>query len=152
MIEYRIANMEDGQRLIDLLLGKFWPEHKLGGRQLAPDIPKISRTIIDEMLNGTVFIAISDGKAVGSLGLHPFSPWWTSEQILADTWFFVDPEYRSKGVAKELLAMGKQFAIAQGKPMTVGVYNSHDSDRKDAFFRRSGFEMIGGWYLANGGE
>jgi len=147
LIGVQKAGPGEQQAVMDLLTGKFWPEHRLGTRQLAMAPQKIATNISNEMASGVVYIADDGNELVGTIGLHPFAPWWTDETILADGWFFIAPEHRRTNAARLLLRMAEEHARDDGRIATIGVFNSHDSDRKEQFFERLGWKRIGGWYM-----
>lgn len=151
-LRFRRALPLDAEGIMFLLLEKFYPEHRIGKRQLRLDLSKVVQTITNQLETGTTFIAEIGGEVVGTLGLYTMAPWWSDEYTLVDQWFYVAPEVRHRGVARRLLAMAKDFAAASRLPLIVGVYNSHDAERKDAFFIRQGFEPLGGWYIMDGGQ
>lgn len=147
MVLVRTATLQDGPAVHKLLTEKFWPEHRLGETGLPYSPQKVAENIRNEILSGVILLAYVGDELVGSLALHPFAPWWTEETILADGWFFVAPEHRRTRAAVALLEAGRDYAKRVGKLMTIGVFNSHDSDRKEMFFERQGFGRIGGWYM-----
>ncbi len=148
---YRRAVAGEEGRVFDFLLHGFWPEHRLGKWQLPPDAEKANAWIKQIFTEGVVFLAETATSLAGSIGVHPLAFWWTAETVLVDGWFFVVPEFRRKGAAKQLLAMAKEHAELERKPLIISIFNSAQLARTEAFYERCGFERVGSWYLTDGG-
>lgn len=141
----RRAGLQDSSAILDLLL-VFHEEHKLGPVTFGLDLDKVKRYILDHLVNGFVFV---DDKIRASLALRLDAPWWSSQRMLSDGWFYVHREYRNSTLAKDLMKTARKFGAGMNLPVVVGVFNSEDVDRKDVFFKRNGFSPLGGWYLSH---
>jgi GNAT superfamily N-acetyltransferase len=88
-------------------------------------------------LNITTFVAIKDGQAVGTASLDAtdlpvrpnLTPWLAS--------VFVHPEYRSRGIASQLVAHVEHEAQARG----VTRLHLHTSDR-ESFYAQRGWVVL----------
>jgi GNAT superfamily N-acetyltransferase len=88
-------------------------------------------------LNITTFVALEDGQVVGTASLDAsdlpvrpnLTPWLAS--------VFVDPEYRSKGIASQLVTRVEQEASARG----VTRLHLHTTDR-ESFYAQRGWMVL----------
>lgn len=143
-VTVRRATKEDFAGLSDLLCGQFHQEHMLGPVGFALNAEKAWAHILRTLDKGVSFVAVRGGEIVGSIGLIEEEPWWSSEKMVGDAWFYVAPNARASRAARELL---KAAMAAAGAPLIIGVFNSTDLERKDFFFRRQGFIPLGCWYV-----
>lgn len=139
---------EDLKAVLELLIGHFVPEHKMGTLSaINMDVDKAVSWVIHN-LNYVVW-GIEDGdKLVGTLGLYRTSPWYSNSEYLADGWFYVLPEYRKTGVGKMLIDEAKKFAEEVKLPLIIGVFTSEDADTKAQVMKKLGLTMVGGLFAA----
>ena len=113
------------------------------------DRDKTYERVLWLMQNGLVLVCMDDDQVevVGSLGLEEVEPWYTRMKVLSDVWFYVKPEWRASRLAKEMLGVAKKVADDSGLPLQFSVSHGFDLGRKDAWFKRNGFESVGGIYI-----
>ena len=101
VIEYRNPVFEDLEDIVELLL-KFSDEFS----DIYPEAERdrVSFTVDQHYKNGLIYSAYEDDKIVGSIGAMSSAWWFSSKKFVAETWFYVLPEYRSYAIEKELLA------------------------------------------------
>ena len=139
----------DLKKLLELLIGHFVPEHKMGPLSaINVNIEKGIQWVILNLDYMTLGVEDDEGKLVGSLGLHKTSPWYSDSAYLADGWFYVLPEYRKTGVGKMLIETAKEFAKEANLPLIIGVFNSDDADTKSQVMQKLGMTMVGGLFAA----
>ena len=99
MLQIRKPEAEELQNLLLLLL-KFGDDFK----DIFPeaDVIKVGQVIQQHYDDGFISNAYINDKLVGSIGAMK-TPWWFSKQeFVAETWFYVLPEHRSYKIAKKL--------------------------------------------------
>lgn len=140
----RLATLDDYPVIWDLLTQRFYKEHQQHNAQFRLDDDKTKAYIEYHLKHGFVWLTNDN---LGSLSLSLREAWWSKDCFLADGWFYVAPEVRSIRVTKALLAEAEKTAERLSIPLIVGVFNSHDAERKHNLFRRLGFAPLGGWYI-----
>lgn len=145
----RLNNDEaDLKKLLELLIGHFVPEHKMGSLSaINMSVNKAVSWVIHN-LDCAAWGVEDDGKLVGSLGLHKTAPWYADSEYLADGWFYVLPEYRKTGVGKMLIEQAKQFATEANLPLIIGVFTNDDAETKARVMQKLGMTMVGGMFAA----
>lgn len=138
----------DLKKLLELLIGHFVPEHKMGPLSaINVNIEKGMQWVVHN-LDYMSWGVEDDGKLVGSLGLHKTAPWYADSEYLADGWFYVLPEYRKTGVGKMLIEQAKQFANEANLPLIIGVFTNDDAETKARVMQKLGMSMVGGLFAA----
>ena len=138
-------NEADFLRLADLLINHFFKEHEMGELSARHfDQEKVISEIAITLGHDKTWVAeTDDGKIVGSIGLQLGQLWYTDRSRYGDKWFYVLPEYRSQGIATALIKQVKEFAKTSEYPITLGIYNMDDIERKIKFFQRAGLKLAG---------
>lgn len=94
--------------------------------------------------HGIVQIALDDGQLVGMialmLGPSPVNPGYI---IASEVAFYVDPEYRKKGVGKVLLKQAEKVAKQQSVSLMSMVLLQHNSPGvAEEVYAKSGYDEI----------
>ena len=78
-----------------------------------PSARKVATEIENHHKNGFIRNAYEDEKLVGSIAAMKSSWWFSDEQFVVETWFYVLPEHRSykpaRGLLKELMTYSKDM-------------------------------------------
>ncbi|WP_127111917.1 GNAT family N-acetyltransferase [Shimia sediminis] len=132
------ADAPDVARLVGSLL------EELGGT--APDRDAILKTTSALMEEGAVIALLAHDKdeAIGVLMLNECAAIYAGGRFGEITELYVDPRYRSDGVAVALLSAARR--VAQAKNWTrfeVGAPNQPAWNRTLQFYLREGFEEVG---------
>ena len=121
-MKIRLANKEDFEALNDM--AKKFYEHgnfsKMGWNYSEESFHRLACNMMDDPKLAVIFIAEEEGKPAASIG-GLLSPWLLDldQKQLTESWFWVNEEFRTSGIAKKLI---KRF-ISYGKQ--VGVVNVH---------------------------
>ena len=100
------------------------------------DPEKFSNSVLKMINNGIVLVAFEEGRMIGSIGGLKSSEWWSTEPVLGDLWFYVEPESRKTRAALNLV---KEFmSYGEGMSIKLGHIYGGDLDRKNNFFERLG--------------
>ena len=105
---------------------------------------KVALEIEDHYKNGFIKNAYKDGKLVGSIGAMKSSWWFSDEEFIAETWFYVLPEYRDYKIARALL----QELIKYANNMTIQLPVSSGKDTP-SLYKRMGFKEMGNIWRYN---
>lgn len=89
-----------------------------------------------------------EGKVVGCLALTEAELWWSTEKLLEDLFFYVEPEHRSYKITRSLLLKAKEYAKIKGVPLIMGVFSRTDLERKKKVLERNGFEIGGALFIS----
>jgi GNAT superfamily N-acetyltransferase len=108
---------------------------------------KVLRRIGYTVEQGKIFLAQRGEHLIGALGVVRDEPWWSSEQHLADTFFYVKPDARAGGTAVKLLGRAKKYAGELGLPLFINLLTGKDLFRKERFLARMGFERVGSLHV-----
>ena len=116
------------------------------------ETPKINTAKMLDRINmllhkGVVLVAEKDKLIVGTIAGQVSQDWWTDEQHLADTWYYVRKDYRKSLIAKKLLQDFIKIAKEAKLKLRVGHIFSGDIKRKDKFYERMGFVKAGSVYM-----
>ena len=141
MLEIRDVVKDDFIDLLHLLL-KFKKEFN----DIYPtvSIRKVGLEIEDHYKKGFIKNAYKDNKLVGSIGAIKSSWWFSDEQFVAETWFYVLPEHRSYKTARGLLKELMRYS----KDMTLQLPVSSGSDTP-SLYERMGFKKMGNIWRYN---
>jgi len=105
---------------------------------------KVATEIENHFKNGFIKNAYKDKKLVGSIGAMKSSWWFSDEQFVAETWFYVLPEHRDYKTARGLL----QELIKYGNNMTIQLPVSSGKDTP-SLYERMGFKEMGNIWRYN---
>jgi hypothetical protein len=113
------------------------------------DPEKFSNSVLKMINNGIVLVAFEEGRMIGSIGGLKSSEWWSTEPVLGDLWFYVEPESRKTKAALNLV---KEFmSYGEGMSIKLGHIYGGDLDRKNNFFERLGLKKAGSSYFLEAG-
>ena len=105
---------------------------------------KVALEIEDHYERGFIKNAYKDNKLVGSIGAMKSSWWFSDEQFVSETWFYVLPEHRdyktARGLLKELIAYSKDMTIQL--PVSTGKNTA-------SLYKRMGFKEMGNIWRYN---
>ena len=110
------------------------------------------RTTTEMMFSDISVILIykEDGKMLGSIG-GVLAQWFTSKKTVMayESWWFVDPDARGKGVAKGLLDAFTDWAQGLGAEKVVMVEFAGDLKPMGNYYKRKGFEPLETRYMTD---
>lgn len=136
---------KDAGALVNLMLrlpedwGVKWPE---------PDPLTCLHWVTRVLTDGVVWGAIEEGKLVGSLGLTPYIPPWTTVAAgLCNEWLLVVKEHRRKGLGKKMLLEADAFVAKHGGAIMMGTVSGADIAANGAFFDSLGYQVLGGQHM-----
>lgn len=94
----------------------------------------------------------NDGEIAATIGIYPYTPWYTNEWMLTEMWLFVRPAYRRHHLHKELFAFARAYRDAMsdvaGRPvkMLTSVSSKRRLAAKFRVWNRFA-DMVGGFFL-----
>ena len=143
----------DGKEIAEFLADNFHKEHSFSINGKSPKIHwgRVSHKINSVLLDGVVFVVRDeDGNIVGSVGLEETDHWWSNENFLGDSWFYVLPKHREitdgEKPSNLLLKTAMAYAKEKNKPIVMGIYNITSIEKAEKLFFKNGFHKIGGTY------
>jgi GNAT superfamily N-acetyltransferase len=140
------GNPDDFKQIAELLMS-FAAEHSMGGLSAGKYDPMRSVAWIVKNIECLVLAAFVDGVAVGSIGLHKTTPWYSDTPYLTDGWLYVLPDHRQSAIGVTLIEEAKRFAKEQHLPLVLNIFNMEDTEIKIKLLRRKGFKLIGGTFV-----
>jgi GNAT superfamily N-acetyltransferase len=152
-IKIRKASLDDLQGIYNLLNDCYNEFHY----EYAPGEPLAVMTWAHRVISeGHTFVAMSEDRVVGSVGLHATTfPWNNSFWYLIDEWIFIDPEFRRGGTASGLIKCVMEYAETVNPdavtPVQIAITFGDKPEAKDRFFKMKGLKYIGGIFM-NGFE
>ncbi len=141
MLEIRQVKEDDFIDLLHLLLNFGSEFNKVYPMASAR---KVAMEIENHHKNGFIRNAYEDEKLVGSIAAMKSSWWFSDEQFVAETWFYVLPEHRSYKTARGLL----KELMTYSKDMTLQLPVSSGSDTP-SLYERMGFKKMGNIWRYN---
>ncbi len=129
--------------ITDVLNRAYKPLGDMGLRYVAtwqtPDIT------LERVSRGTAFVAVEDGRFVGTISLYPPSLDAGCDLYCAE-WHFgqfgVDPELQCKGIGKALYEATENEARNKGA-ITLALDTAKPAAHLIALYKRWGFEVVG---------
>lgn len=109
----------------------------------------LSRTIVE---NAT-WVIEDNGRIVGSIGLKGERWYWREAAgdrpswFLNAVWFYVMPEHRAGGAAKQLLTAARKHADEVKAPLMLSVIWGDADGRKTEWVKRQGLTYLGGNFM-----
>lgn len=98
----------------------------------------LEKFIIEGNENFLVMLSHDNGKPVGVIAAHAFTPLFSSEKIAAEVLFWLDPAYRTSDRGKELTLAYEYWAKLIGVSICqYGLLSSADQ-RLAKFYERNG--------------
>lgn len=108
------------------------------------------RTAVEMMMSPIAIILIykEDGNVYGSIG-GVLAEWFTSRAtiIAYESWWWVDPDMRGRGVAKGLLNAYMDWAKGEGAEKAVMIEFSGDLKPMAKYYKRMGFSKLETRYI-----
>ncbi len=96
-----------------------------------------------------IFVAYDKEKPIGII-MTNLKPWWDGMH-LEDGELFVLPEYRKRGIAKELLKILFQYTMEFYNATTLEAHTYKDkNDFPYCWYKKIGFETIEDWKIISG--
>lgn len=121
-------------------------------RQL-PEIDKdaTGETIKQHIDGADCFAAVAQisDKIVAGLLLYRTKFWYSKQEFIADTVFYVDPNHRKSDLPHRLLTVARKWAQGHGLPLILSV-STGEGTGADQLFSRAGLKKIGGLYMDGG--
>jgi len=104
-------------------------------------LAKSSRIPISEEIEGknVIFVAEEDGKLVGLCWCSIVDRGVDKQGEIAE--FYVEREYRSKGIGKELIAVAKQLFIEE-QVVVAFVWTHHGNKAAIELYKNAGFKEV----------
>ena len=118
---------------------------ELGGTE-GPRLSQLTETarlvLQDQRVNG--FIAEEHETVLGVLLLNQCTAIYAGGHFGEISELFVNPRFRSQGIAKRLVEAAMEFGRSQGwSRLEVGAPKQPDWERSLVFYLRSGFDVVG---------
>ncbi len=120
----RYASYEETEReeIVRLYVDNLWDIAKV-----KPDLMTVIKAIYHEIKDNRVIVVETDGKIVGCASWIISHYWFSPEEILFDTGFFIAKEYRKTRAAHVLLNAFKAEAVKQNKRLIMGAGTTDQS-------------------------
>lgn len=96
---------------------------------------------------GTVLVKRDGQKIVGFLGLMKNQPWWSNDGLMSCIIWYILPEYRTFGLAKDFISAAKECAIMDGLPLVFDFFTQKDADKKKRLLKYLKFKEIGSYCI-----
>jgi GNAT superfamily N-acetyltransferase len=144
-IEIRIANVTD-IKFIAAMVERYWGFEGIAGFDHAEVARQLSRVVTDHRL-GRVIIGGDGEKLIGYLvTVYMFSLEHLGLTAEIDE-FYVEPEYRSRGVGSSLLSAAERAASDAGctnlsLQLSDGNQGAREMDLRHGFSPRSGYALL----------
>lgn len=136
----KIAREVDRDAVVGLVSGLLT---ELGG---TPPPAGVMATVFDRFAGGSdtgfVVMGEADEKAIAVCTVSYLLAMRTRGKYAIIQEMFVEPEYRSTGVGKDVLEFALNHAAADGC-QTVELGTPYDGDRQIQFYERAGFTEVG---------
>lgn len=126
MIEILVATHKDIEEIVEVG-GLFWSEHYYS--EYGDYNENNTRMVLHSMVDGeltTVIVARDEGSLIGYIAFIVAPVLWGNLRSAAESLWWVAPTHRSKGVGKDLLDAGMEWA----KIMECDVLEAHDHQGK----------------------
>ena len=146
-IKTRRADTFDAVAILQLLMAMH-EESKLPLSSI--HTAKALNAINQAISEGYVEVALQDDFIVGAIGGLLFTDWWSVEKRFGDLFFYIAPECRNSRAASMLMRDLIEWGRTRGHVLKLGTVTGEDLERKDKFFRRSGFTRVGCSYILEG--
>lgn len=89
----------------------------------------------------------------GIMALRLEGVWWSKEMFLSNLVFYVNPLYRSYGLADRLMKIAVEFSEKSGFPFVGSTFQYTDQvDLLERYFKRKGFDKLGSVLVYAGGK
>lgn len=109
-----------------------------------PDVEKVSSFMFEAWKTSPIFVYKENGKIIGFVATLIDSYWWSSENMIADYAWFVDPDHKEKGkIFNSLLGALVDLAKLNKLKITSNYLSTQRTETKEKLFERKGFEKVG---------
>lgn len=137
----RVARPEEAFSVTQLVASLL---SELDGQPVDPSLIAVSAESVLALPTVTAFLAFVGEEPVGVLVLNECAAIYAGGVFGEISELYVNPEWRSAGVAKQLVLAAQTFAKERGwKRLEVGAPPQPEWARSLAFYRREGFEEVG---------
>jgi ribosomal protein S18 acetylase RimI-like enzyme len=151
MVRTRRATAADAEAIAEQRLRMFSDAGLADDSKMGPMVARFIDWVRTKLEDGSYagWLTEEDGRPVAGAGLWvmEFPPHWMDEQprraYLLN--FYVAPEMRGRGLARELL----RLAVAEAKARGIKVVSLHASKFGKPLYERNGFEMSNEMLLRN---
>lgn len=110
------------------------------------DFDRAAQCVVRSIEAGECLVAIRDGRVIGTFGLTVWTPDYSRDSVLTDTWIYVAPDHRRSTAILRLKRAAKAHARKAGFPFITGaVGNGLRAAR--LFENDPDFRKIGDLYL-----
>ena len=126
MTEVNVASHKDVEDIVEIG-EKFWSEHYYS--EYGDFNESNTRIVLHQMVDGetaTVLVARDSEQLIGYIAFIVAPVLWGNLSSAAEALWWVAPEHRSKGVGKDLLSAGMEWA----EIMDCDVLEAHDHHGK----------------------
>lgn len=110
------------------------------------DAAKARGAILDIIKAGGCIVSEKDGKIIGTVGIFKSTPWFSSDEIWSDQWFYVHPDHRADGHATRFIACLKAAANKEGRPFVLSVNTTERTLSKLKYFKKH-MQPFGGNFI-----
>ena len=137
-----IAKFEDIKTIIKMSLN-IPKEH--GFENLPPvNLMKVGEFFYSKFEDYPIFIYKDDkDKIVGFLGIQLTDFWWSTQEVVNDYIFYVDPKHRRPEVANALIEAMRDFAKLNNMPVVSNVISNDRTEAKQRLYTSKGFKPSG---------
>ncbi|MBO9452618.1 GNAT family N-acetyltransferase [Tropicibacter sp. R16_0] len=137
----RVARPEEASKVAQLVASLL---SELDGQPVDPSLIAASAESVLALPTVTAFLAFFREEPIGVLVLNECAAIYAGGAFGEISELYVNPEWRSSGVAKQLVLAAQTFAKERGwKRLEVGAPPQPEWARSLAFYRREGFEEVG---------
>ncbi len=84
-----------------------------------------------------------EGNIIGFVGAEITEMWWSTDPVVTDYVFYVDPEYRSPEVFETLIGALKDFAKLNKMPIISYFLAGKRLKAKEKLYEKNGFKNSG---------
>jgi len=144
----RKAVLEDVREIMKIIRTTIAEMHSYNNYQWDENYPQ-EQDFIRDISQGTLYVLLRDGKLAAFVCVNQVEPveyrglnWSLREEAMVIHRMSVDPEYRRKGIGKELLKFAEDLADRNCYRYLKTDTNSIN-DRMKALFIKCGYNFIG---------
>ena len=136
------AGMED---LIQLTALAYKVQQENGIDYIKTDVNRVSQYLFKVINNDCVLVYKDANENIkGFIVCEYGSPWWSLEPIFKESLYYVDKEYRKKGLAFVLKEAAENFNKERlNAPVVFELLTKTQLGLKEKFITQSGYETIG---------
>lgn len=131
---------EDDFWLLERSLGDPEMTQHLGGPETPEQLRKRHRRYCTIAEPDKMFVIVSEGEAVGSVGYWERE--WRGVSVLETGWNIL-PEYQKRGLASKGVAVAVEYALAERKYRFMHAFPATENTPSNALCRKAGFTLLG---------